>query len=208
MPLCMKNNRLLQTFYAQDTRQVAHKLLGKLLVRQSRDKRLSGFIVETEAYRGFDDTASHAHKGRTKRCAVMFGEAGHAYVYLTYGIHHMFNIVTESADFPSAVLIRAIQPLEGIKYMLRNRNITKDISNIGSGPGKVSQAMLIDRTLNGENIFAGGKIWVEEYDHRQFGGLGMFSIDSSSRVGIDYADSKSRNHKWRYFIKGNGCVSR
>src|SRR4030042_4224360 len=119
----MKDVILTQAFYAQDTCKVAKELLGKLLVRFNGKKRMSGLIVETEAYCGFNDTASHAHKGLTKRCKIMFGEAGRAYVYLTYGILHMLNLVTEEREYPSAVLIRAIEPVEGIEIMKRNRRV-------------------------------------------------------------------------------------
>lgn len=188
-------------FYLRDTREVARELLGKLLVRSINGNRLSGIIVETEAYRGFDDTACHAHKGPTPRCKVMFGEGGFTYVYMTYGIHHMLNFVTEGAGFPAAVLIRAIEPTEGVDCMFSNRGIKKK-EQLTSGPGKVTKALGIDRSLNAVDITRKEVIWVEESMSND-----KFPIVKTKRIGIDYADPKARNWKWRYLIDGNGYVS-
>ena len=117
----MSKQVLSRQFYNRDTQKVAQDLLGKLLVRKFHGIRISGIIVETEAYHGFDDTACHAHKGLTERCKVMYGEAGHAYVYFTYGLFNMLNLVTMGKGFPGAVLIRAVQPVEGINFMFKKR---------------------------------------------------------------------------------------
>jgi len=185
-----------------DTRQVAKGLIGKLLVREYDGRRLSGIIVEVEAYRGFDDTASHAHKGLTERCKVMFGDAGHVYVYLTYGVHFMLNLVTEKKYFPSAVLVRAIEPKEGVEDMFKNRNVEVkyDLTN---GPGKLTKALNIKKNLNGKSITSRKSLWVEKIDISK-----DFIIESAPRIGIDYAEERSRNQKWRFFIKGNKYVSK
>ena len=130
-------------FYINDTKQVAKDLLGKKLVRKIGNKILSGVIVETEAYKGKNDPASHAARKKTERNKIMFGEAGHAYVYFTYGMHYCFNVVAKKGnDKSGAVLIRAIKPQQGIKRMINNRK-TDVISNLTNGPGKLAQAMEI-----------------------------------------------------------------
>jgi DNA-3-methyladenine glycosylase len=201
-----------RSFYLQDTRDVAEQLLGKLLVRKVGKQRISGIIVETEAYRGFRDTASHAHKGPTKRCEVMFGEGGFSYVYLTYGIHEMFNVVTEKKDFPSAVLIRAVEPFEGVELIKKLRGVKRD-RDLTSGPGKLTRALKIDRSLNGCDLVKRGYIWIEELNKKWPDGqmakwLDGFRIQKTPRIGIDYADKKARNWKWRFFVEGNEYVSR
>ena len=194
-------------FYEQYTCKVAEELLGKLLVRNIGGKRLSGIIVETEAYRGFDDTASHAHKGPTERCKVMFGKAGFAYVYITYGLHNMLNFVTEKKWFPSAVLIRAIEPVEGVKMMRRVRKVQNE-RDLTSGPGKVTKALMIDRKLNGIDITAGSEVWVEEGDSQMVEWLNDYEILRGARVGIDYADKTSKERKWRFYVENNKFVSK
>lgn len=130
-------------FYNRPTLIVARELLGARLIHISNGKKLVGYITETEAYFGFDDLASHAKAGRTKRTDPMFGEAGHAYIYFTYGNHWMLNAVTEQEGFPAAVLIRAIQPLEGIELMMKHRQGRDTF-----GPGKLTQAMGITKRQN------------------------------------------------------------
>lgn len=129
-------------FYEQPTVQVARKLLGKYLVRKHPDGKTVGRIVETEAYIGPKDLACHAARGRTVRTEIMFGPAGHAYVYFIYGFYYCLNIVTEEKDFPSAVLIRAVEPLDGIELM-KVRRRTEKLHNLASGPGKLCQAFAI-----------------------------------------------------------------
>jgi DNA-3-methyladenine glycosylase len=130
-------------FYNRPTLTVARELLGARLVHISNGKKLVGLITETEAYFGFDDLASHAKAGRTKRTDPMYGEAGHAFVYFTYGNHWMLNAVTEKEGFPAAVLIRAIQPIEGIELMMKRRQGRDTF-----GPGKLTQAMGITKRQN------------------------------------------------------------
>ena len=146
----IKMNVLPRKFYVNDTKQVAKDLLGKKLVRKIGRQVLSGIIVETEAYKGKNDPASHAARKKTERNKIMFGEAGHAYVYFTYGMHYCFNVVAKKEnDKSGAVLIRAIKPQQGIKLMIKNRK-TDVISNLTNGPGKLTQAMEI--TLKQYNL--------------------------------------------------------
>jgi DNA-3-methyladenine glycosylase len=149
-------------WYEQDVVPAARGLLGKRLVRQVDGRRLSGWIVEAEAYRGQEDQACHARVGRTPRTAVMYGPPGHAYVYFTYGMHWMLNAVCMPQDYPAAVLIRAIRPLEGIDFIAARRK-GRPPAQWTDGPAKLTQAMSIDRTLNGVDLCdpAGG-LWIEE----------------------------------------------
>ena len=188
--------RLPRQFYDRSTLLVAKELLGKYLVVRKRRRRLSGRIVETEAYIGFKDPASHAYKGKTPRNAVMFGKPGHAYVYLTYGVLHCLNLVTEREGYPAAVLIRALEPFEGIELMKKRRGRRK-LKDLTSGPAKLCQALNIDKTQNGLDL-CGDTIYVEDR------GEVMKRAARSSRIGI--TDGKEK--KWRFFLKGNGFVSR
>jgi len=151
-------------FYRNDTKQAAKDLLGKTLVRKIGNQVLSGVIIETEAYKGKNDPASHASRKKTERNKIMFGEVGRAYVYFTYGMHYCFNVVAKKEEDKSgAVLIRAIQPQQGIKHMIKNRK-TDIVSNLANGPGKLTQAMQItlkqcnlDLTNNPSLFIADGK---------------------------------------------------
>jgi DNA-3-methyladenine glycosylase len=183
-----------RNFYRQDTLQVARSLLGRKLVRQINGCELSGMIAETEAYCGQADSACHAHRGKTKRNAVMFGEPGHAYVYFTYGMHYMLNLVTEDADNPCAVLIRAVIPLTGVEDMeARRKRKGADLTN---GPAKLCQAFGIDKSLNGWDLTCGIELWVEDYR-----AIPAKSIIATPRIGIDYAKTKDINALWRFLIK-------
>jgi len=144
--------RLRRQFYDRPTLEVARDLLGQRLVRVLDGHRLSGLIVETEAYVGQEDLASHARFGRTPRSEIMFGPPGHAYVYFTYGMHWMLNFVTEVKGYPAAVLIRALQPMEGVEVMRRRRHHPDHI--LTNGPAKLAQAMNIDKGLNGCDLCA------------------------------------------------------
>lgn len=184
-----------QKFYYRHTELVAKELVGKKLVRiiyESKDKmyRLSGLIVETEAY-GFDeDPASHAYRGLTPRNTPMFGEAGHAYIYFTYGNYYCVNVSARSSEVKAgAVLIRALQPLEGIHIMKILRN-TNDELSLSSGPGKLTQALRIDKSLNGQDMTnARAQIHIEN-------GINPQRIISSSRIGI----REAREKKWRFIL--------
>ena len=185
--------RLNRKFYERDTLKVARALLGKKLVRQIKGGELSGIIVETEAYCGEADTACHAHRGKTPRNTIMFGEPGHAYVYFTYGMHYMLNLVTEEEGNPCAVLIRAVLPLTGIAQMEARRKRKGD--DLTNGPAKLCQAFDIDKSLNGWDLTLGKELWVEDYKTIPAG-----SILATPRIGIDYAMEQHRNARWRFLL--------
>jgi len=180
-------------FYVRDTLSVAGALLGKKLVRKYRGKILSGLICETEAYLGSMDSASHAFRGKTQRNAVMFGRAGRAYVYFIYGMHYMLNIVTEAEEWPCAILIRAIVPLDGIEHMQRYRGRTgKDLTN---GPAKLCRALAIDKSLNQWDLTLGEKLWVEDRPT-----MPERYIQKGPRIGIDYARPADRRAARRFWV--------
>ena len=187
-------NILDRKFYRRDTLQVARKLLGKKLVRRINGLELSGMIVEAEAYCGREDSACHAHRGKTLRNSVMFGKPGHAYVYFTYGMHYMLNLVTEEEDNPCAVLIRAIVPLDGIEAMEARRK--KKGALLTNGPAKLCQALSIDKSLNGWDVTSGSELWVEDYKK-----IPVKSIISTPRIGIDYAHTKDKEALWRFLVR-------
>ncbi|MBM3256243.1 MAG: DNA-3-methyladenine glycosylase [Candidatus Moranbacteria bacterium] len=183
-------------FFLPKTERVAQELLGKILVRKLGEKTLSGIITETEAYIGPHDLACHAAKGRTPRTDVMFRSAGTWYVYLVYGMYHCLNIVTEAKDYPAAVLIRAIKPIKGIKSMIKNRKlnllknnlsqllVTSDQLPITNGPGKLCQALRIDKRLNGTSAVAkGARLYIEDRGIK----ITPNQIARSKRIGVDYA---------------------
>ena len=158
-------------------------------------RRLSGKIVETEAYRGSGDPASHAYHGRTGRNAVMFEGAGHAYVYFIMGMHYCLNVTTE-AGTPGAVLIRALEPIEGVRWMLKSRGL-RFAFHVSDGPGRLTQALGIDRRLNGEDMVVSRVLFIEK-------GTEPKKIGTSTRVGI----SVGTERRWRYFVIGSRFVSR
>jgi DNA-3-methyladenine glycosylase len=180
--------KLSREFYLRDTIVVAKDLLGKYLVYNRNGKTLIGMIVESEAYKG-NDPASHAYSGKTERNSAMFMQGGHLYVYLTYGIHYCANVVTESEGYASAVLIRAVEPLEGIEVMKKNRKIL-DINNLTSGPAKFCQAFGITTQQNKLDLTL-DTIFCAESDIKNF------KINKSSRIGVTKATEKL----WRFFIK-------
>src|SRR5581483_401603 len=178
-----------RAFFERPTLEVATALLGRVLIRCLAGRVLAGVIVETEAYVGPDDRASHASRGRTPRTAVMFGPAGHAYVYLVYGMHHCLNVVTERAGFPAAVLIRALEPLEGLAAAT-------------SGPGRLCRALGIDRALDGADLTQPGPLFVSAAPPRT-----PIEVIASTRVGVAYAGEWAKR-PWRFRIAGNRFVSR
>jgi DNA-3-methyladenine glycosylase len=191
--------KIRRSFYEQSTLDVARQLLGKYLVRKHPDGATVGRIVETEAYVGPEDKACHASRGRTARTEIMFGPAGHAYVYFVYGFHHMLNIVTEQTNFPAAVLIRAVEPVGGIDLMRKRRGVQAR-RQLASGPGKLCEAFAIDRHLNGSDL-CGSVLYVRD------DGDSTPGIVTRSRIGVDYA-GKWRHKPWRFLIKGNLFVSK
>ena len=194
----MEALRLSRAFYEQPTVEVARQLLGKYLVRIDAAGVRAGMILETEAYVGPDDKASHASRGRTPRTSVMFGPAGFAYVYLVYGMHHCLNVVTEQEGYPAAVLIRAVEPSEGMALMQKERPLP-DVRRLTNGPGKLCQAFGIDRRLNGLDM-CGEALFVEDRDTR------LVDIVVTTRVGVDYA-GPWKDKPWRFYIAGHPGVS-
>ena len=181
---------------------VARDLLGKLLVVPARGgARVSGIIVEAEAYRGPQDRAAHSYGGRrTKRTEPMYGVGGTAYVFFVYGMYNQFNVVTNNVDHPHAVLIRALEPVEGIELMRKRRHGQPD-HNLTNGPGKLCIAMGIDRGLDGADLL-GNKVWLEEGRS-----VRRSQIASGPRIGIDYAE-EWKDKPWRFWIRDNRFVSR
>jgi DNA-3-methyladenine glycosylase len=213
--------RLNRKFYNHPTLKVAKELLGKYLVIEKDGNYVSGKIVETEAYVGPNDPASHAYRGMTPRNKIMFGDPGYAYVYFTYGMHHCLNFVTERKEFPAAVLIRALEPVDGIEIMKKRRKTENpslgqglnprpslrtgvqplsehgDLKNLTNGPAKLCQALGIDRTLNGVDLCS-DIIYVEDRGNKPI------KIASSSRMGI----TKGKDKKWRFYVEDNKFVSK
>ena len=192
-----------RSFFARPTRSVARELLGCRLIRQLRGTRLVGIIVETEAYIGEKDLACHAKVGRTLRTEVMYGPPGFAYVYFTYGMHWMLNLVTEPEGFPAAVLIRAIQPLEGIPSM-RVRRGPKPLSQLASGPAKLTRALGIAREENGLDCCRPDSLITLTRGAQ----VPRSSIAATPRIGLGQTPEPWLSKPWRYAIQGNGFVSR
>jgi len=194
--------RLADSFYQRnDVVRIARDLLGKALFTNIDGVVTGGVIVETEAY-SWKERGCHAYgKKKTPRNAVMFEGGGLTYVYLCYGMHHLFNVVTNVADIPEAVLVRALQPTHGVAEMEIRRQGIRSPIQLTSGPGKLTKALGIDRKMNGKSL-DGYDIWIEESDFR----VGPRSIGRSPRIGIDYA-GKDALLPWRFFIKKNPWVS-
>ena len=198
-----KARKLPREFYTRaNVLTVARELLGKLLVVPASDgTRVSGMIVETEAYRGPQDRASHAYAGRrTKRTETMYQLGGTVYVYFVYGMYYQFNVVTNIEDTPHAVLVRALQPVEGIEIMRQRRQL-HSVRNLGSGPGKLCIALDIDRNLDQADLL-GERIWIETGEK-----IPRSRIVSGPRVGIDYAEEWIEK-PWRFWLKDNPFVSK
>ncbi len=202
-----KMKKLDREFYNRDSIIVAKELLGKTLVHEVDGQKISAKIVEVEAYMGIEDKAAHSYGGRrTPRVEVMYGGAGFSYVFIIYGMYYCFNIVTREEGNPQAVLIRAVEPIEGFDLMAQNRfkklynQLSKSqINGLTNGPGKLCNALFIDKKLNGEDL-CGSKLYIEEGQGEKF------TIISSKRVGIDYAE-EAKDYLWRFYIKDNKYVS-
>ncbi|MCK4919556.1 MAG: DNA-3-methyladenine glycosylase [Bacteroidales bacterium] len=166
-------NRIYESFYTRDVLEVAPDLLGKKLCVYSVGKKESFIISEVEAYRGVEDSACHASKGRTPRTEVMYKKGGVIYVYLIYGVHWMFNIVTAELDVPQAVLIRGLRSI--------------------NGPGRITNKLNIEKSFNGESLISSQRIWLEDGEKPD-------EIFTSPRIGIDYAGEPWTSKAWRYFI--------
>lgn len=194
---------LTEDFYIRDdVVQIARELLGKVLFTRINGLITAGKIVETEAYKGASDKACHAFRNRmTKRNSIMFNKGGCAYVYMIYGIHYLFNIVTNEINKPDAVLIRALEPVAGLEVMMKRRG-KKNIERITSGPGSLSKAMGIDLNIYGTSLRS-RRIWLEDPGHN----LDETGIVASTRIGVDYA-GEDANLKWRFFEKNNPWISK
>ena len=184
-------------FFSRDTRRVAEDLLGKVFASTAEDALVAGRIVETEAYLGRDDRGSHAAtKGRTARNEAMYGRPGTVYVYFTYGMHHMLNLVCEPEGTAGAVLIRALEPVVGVEIM-RERRGGRPLRQLTDGPGKVAQALAVDLTCNRTSLGDGPLV---VYDAP----VPSEAVGRSGRIGL----SVGREHEYRYFVAGNPFVSR
>jgi DNA-3-methyladenine glycosylase len=179
---------LSRKFYARDTVKVAKELLGKKIVRRINDYTISGIITETEAYRFDDDPASHAYRGMTERNKAMFGEVGKAYVYFTYGMYYCVNAVARSSSFDAgAVLIRALEPKQGIEKIIKNRKTEKN-SNLTNGPAKLTQALKITKKQYGVDLTKRTELYITE-------GIKKNKVSASQRIGIKNGIEKLWNFK-------------
>jgi DNA-3-methyladenine glycosylase len=179
----------------EDTEALAGALIGKLLVRDLPEGLASGRIVETEAY-VIGDAAGHAYRGMTPRNRALFLERGHAYVYLAYGVSWMLNVSSEAKGVGAGVLIRALEPLEGIAIMQRNRG-TERLRDLARGPGRLAQALRIDRSLDGLDLCQEGPLWLARDDHEPR------AIGKSARIGI----TREADRVLRFYLRGSPFVS-
>lgn len=196
-------------FYNRSALDVAKDLLGKVLVREVEGKVLKGKIVETEAYIGSIDKACHAYNGRrTKRTEILYEDAGVSYIYFIYGLYYCFNVVTNKKDIAEAVLIRGIEPINGLDYISNIRynkkydELTKaQLKNLTNGPSKLCLAYLLNKDLNAVKLYEKGQVYITDENNEEF------EIVESKRIGIDYAE-EAKDFLWRFYIKDNIYVSK
>lgn len=200
----MDERKLTYDFYKRNAIEVAKDLLGKYLIRKIGTKDIICKIVETEAYIGPEDKACHAYDNKkTKRTKSMFKSGGNLYIYQIYGIHYCLNIVTNLKEKPEAVLIRAIEPIEGLDIIKRNRKIKSEkIENLTNGPGKLTKALLINKKFDGYNIINGDEIYIIKPINEK-----EKEIVQRKRINIDYA-VEYKDKLWRFYIKGNKFISK
>ena len=201
----MQTSIIPKEFYLnQDVCHLAKSLLGKILVSSINHQISSGIIVETEAYRGPDDRASHSYNNRrTPRNESMYLEGGHSYVYICYGVHHLFNIVTAPRDVAHAVLIRAIEPIQGVDLMLKRRQLKSLQNNITKGPGALSVALGIDKSHDALPLYNPDskiQIWNSSIQYTDN------DLAKSTRIGVEPAGEAAFN-AWRFFVKNSRYVS-
>jgi len=190
-----------RAFYARPVLTVARHVIGKLLVSESAEGVTRGRIVESEAYRGPSDRAAHSFGGRrTARTEAMFGPPGRAYVFFVYGMHWHFNLVTGRTGEPHAVLVRAVEPIDGAELMSARRGIGGDTRNLANGPGKLCKAFAIDGSDYGADLCRAGRLYIVD-------GPAPKKIGRSERIGVDYAGAWARK-KWRFFDAESPFVSR
>ena len=199
----MRNKKIPVSYYKNsDTLELSKDILGKKLVTKVDNQITSGIIVESEAYLGVSDRASHAFDNKlTSRTSTMYEEGGISYIYLCYGMHSLFNIVTNNKGIPEAILIRAIKPIDGISMMCKRRNMKEKSYNLTNGPGKLSQALGITKKLNRQSLH-GDDIWLEDIKIS----FKNNNILSSPRIGVDYAGTDAKL-PYRFYIKNNKWVS-
>ncbi|GAA4304381.1 DNA-3-methyladenine glycosylase [Compostibacter hankyongensis] len=197
--------RLPESFYTRgDVVKISRELLGKVLISNFDGNYTAGRIVETEAYAGITDRASHAWGGRrTQRTEVMYNKGGLAYVYLCYGIHHLFNVVVNEADIPHAVLVRAVEPVAGIEYMLERRGKAKPAYTLTAGPGALTQALGIRTEHTGYNLITDERLWIGDDGQR----VSPRQIVKATRVGVDYA-REDAYRLYRFYLRDNPWVSK
>lgn len=191
--------KLSRDFYQRSAVEVAKDLLGCSLVHESEEGITKGRIVEVEAYMGNQDPAAHSYNNRSARTEIQYGEGGFAYIYLIYGMYYCMNIVTNSIDQPEVVLLRALEPLEGIELMKLRRKTDK-IRNLCSGPGKLCIAMGINKTHYGMDL-CGEQLYLETPDQKD-----NLEIAATKRINIDYA-GEAKDYLWRYTIKDSKYLS-
>jgi len=198
--------RLPEDFYLRtDVLQVARALLGKVLVTQFEGVRTAGLITEVEAYRAPDDRACHAwNNRRTNRTEIMFREGGTAYIYLCYGIHHLFNVVTGPEGTAHAILVRALEPLEGIEIMRQRRKISSPGPRLTTGPGALSQALGLTTAWTGQSLLLPDTpVWIEDRGRL----VSDTEIAAGPRIGVDYA-GECAAWEWRFWLRDSVFVSR
>ncbi len=197
-------SKLNKSFYCSNNiLDIAQSLLGKILYTNFSNKLTGGMIVEVEAYLGATDKACHSYNNkRTKRTEAMFESGGISYVYLCYGMHYLFNVVVGEKNNPCAILIRAIEPIDGIKVMLKRRNFTKLKNNLTNGPGKLTQSLGITNRANQQSLID-ALVWIENRNIK----IMKKDILSSSRIGVDYAGQDAKL-PYRFYIKNNQWVSK
>lgn len=192
--------KLPRNFYSRDAETVAKELLGQILITRLPQGETRGLIVETEAYLGREDKAAHSFGGKkTQRNEVLYGPAGHAYIYLIYGLYHLFNIVVGEPGDPQAVLIRALEPLAGFEIMAKRRK-TEQKKLLTSGPGRLSEAMGITRELNGEDLLGEPLFIAKGTDEPR-------EIIAKPRIGIDYAQEWV-DKPLRFYLANNSFISK
>lgn len=189
--------KLPREFYLRDGLTVARELIGKKLVTNLPEGLTSGIIVETEAYMGALDAAAHSYRGKTERTKIFFGAGGFVYVYLIYGMYICTNVVANVADVPEAVLIRALEPVDGVELMSRRRG-KKNLREFCSGPGKLSQALGITKNFYGADL-CGDEIFIETTDFQTI-------VETTKRINVDYAGAAA-DYPWRFVAAGNKFLS-
>ncbi|MBR0287501.1 MAG: DNA-3-methyladenine glycosylase [Selenomonadaceae bacterium] len=189
--------KLSRDFYLRDGLTVARELIGKKLVTNLSEGLTSGIIVETEAYMGALDAASHAYKGKTERTKIFYSAGGFVYVYLIYGMHLCTNVIANLENIPEAVLIRALEPVDGVELMKRRRG-KNNLRELCSGPGKLSKALGITKNFYGADL-CGEKIFIVDGE--------KLSVEATKRINVDYA-GEAANYLWRFVAAGNKFLSK